>query len=147
MSSRRVFTLSVFHLTVAFAMSECMHQSKDLELSIFEDPQYGDLNIDNLDDAFFPTNDRESLLVDIQYEFNGYPHSNITFRWAWSPVNLFIYPFDFQFLSLFTVRYPTGSCTVEVAMSFCSNVSEKEIVELFYGFTQVVWHEGVYFGV
>ena len=117
--------------------------------SILEDPHYGNLNIDGLDDAFFPNNDRESLSVDIHYKysFTGYPHSNITFRWAWSPINLFIHPFDFQFLSLFTVRYPTGSCTVEVAMSFCSNVSEEEIVELFYGFTQVVWHEGVYFGV
>ena len=139
MSQRLPFIVLVFLLILpVFETSECISEPSGLELSVFEDPLYGNKNIDALEEAFFPTNDRESLSVDIQYNFNGYPQQSMALRWAWSPITLFIYPFDFMFLSLFTVRYPTGSCTVQIAVPLCTNVSEDEIERLMHGFTQTV---------
>ena len=136
MSQRLRFIFSV--ILPAIVTSQCIYESSDLESSVFEDPQYGNLNIDNLEDAFFPSNDRESLAVDILYEFIRYPHQNKTFLWAWSPITLFIYPLDFKFLSLFTVTYVQEPCTVYIAMPVCGNVSEENIEDLLDGFTQAV---------
>ena len=136
MSLRLPFILSI--ILPAIVTSQCIYESSDLESSVFEDPQYGNLNINNLKRAFFPTNDRESLAVYIQYNFIGYKHQNVTFLWAWSPITLFIFPLDFEFLSLFTVTYPQESCTIYIAMPVCSNVSEVDIEELLNDFSQAV---------
>ena len=139
MSQILPFVVLVFLLILpVFGTSECIYELSGLELSVFEDPLYGNKNIDALEEAFFPTNDRESLSVDIQYIFSDNSNQSMALRWAWSPITLFIYPFDFKFLSLFTVRYPTGSCTVQIAVPLCTKVSKDEIKRLMRGFTQTV---------
>lgn len=126
----------------------CLANLHQVENSIFANPVTGGRNRDSLISAFFPTNRPPSLIVEVYYHMNesmvdgdnysmaAFPSNpdqlpedpklsttNNTvyrFRWNWSPLLLFMEPFQAELLSLYLIRLDTEVAHVTV-QPICSN--------------------------
>ncbi len=134
----------------------CIKTLHDLQRSVFGSPSAGDTNHENLLSAFFPPNKFPSFIVEVFYHVNASWATNSTtkvqftnvststetiykFRWSWSPVILFLEPFQAETLSLYTIILNTEVAHITVD-PFCENGNHaKHLLNHFTTLVSVVF--------
>ena len=129
----------------------CSKTLHDLEDSLFCSPTAGRSNVDSLVSAFFPTNRLPASVVEIYYHISDSTgndsitttaassysssadagtSSNQTvhrYRWSWSPLLLFMEPFQAKLLSLYLIVLHTTEAHVVLGPVCSSNTSDNGV--------------------
>ncbi len=119
-----IFTAVVLISTVASNSTVCYSSGKQYDYLTFEELVLTDGNLENLTDAFFPTNHHRSVVVNVTYQFYNPDESKtpntLTFQWLSSPIHLFI---NSQLLSGLSLRtYATEYKQATLTIKTCSEV-------------------------